>query len=290
MFEGLLSVIFSGLHNFSDIFSLSSFVAAGNDLSWWHAFILSIVEGLTEFLPVSSTGHMILTEGVLGMKSNDFIQAFIINIQFGAILSVVILYWKRFLQSLQFYYKLFIAFLPAAFFGLLLIDYINQLLESVYVVAIMLILGGIVLVFVDRWFKHPDKKQEVTYKKALIIGFYQVIAMIPGVSRSAATIIGGMTLKLNKKTAAEFSFFLAVPTMFAASAYKLLKNYKAINIENIDILLFGNIVAFIVAFFAIKSFISYLTKHGFQVFGYYRIVVGLIILILYFFGVDLTIS
>jgi len=259
-------------------------------MTWFQAFILSVVEGLTEFLPVSSTGHMILTEGILGMKSNDFIQAFIINIQFGAILSVVVLYWKRFFQTLTFYYKLFVAFLPAAFFGLLLNNYIEQLLESVYVVAVMLIIGGVVLVFVDKWFKNPAKNQEVTYKKALIIGLYQVLAMIPGTSRSAATIIGGMTQKLTKKTAAEFSFFLAVPTMFAASGYKLLENYKAINMDNIGILLFGNVVAFVVALFAIKSFISFLTNHGFKLFGYYRIVVGLVILILYAFGVNLSIS
>ncbi|UBM62211.1 undecaprenyl-diphosphate phosphatase [Candidatus Sulfidibacterium hydrothermale] len=259
-------------------------------MTWLQALILSVVEGLTEFLPVSSTGHMILTEGILGMKSNDFIQAFIINIQFGAILSVVVLYWKRFFQSLTFYYKLFVAFLPAAFFGLLLNKYIDQLLESVYVVAVMLILGGIVLVFVDKWFKNPSEDQEVTYKKALIIGFYQVLAMIPGTSRSAATIIGGMTQKLSKKTAAEFSFFLAVPTMFAASGYKLLENYKAIHYDNIGILIFGNVVAFIVALIAIKSFIRFLTHHGFKLFGYYRIVVGLIILILYAFGVNLSIS
>lgn len=258
-------------------------------MTWLQALILSIVEGLTEFLPVSSTGHMILTEGVLGMKSNDFVQAFIINIQFGAILSVVVLYWKRFFQSLKFYYKLFIAFLPAAFFGLLLSDYIDALLESVYVVAAMLIIGGVVLVFVDKWFKKPAADQTVTYKKALIIGFYQVLAMIPGTSRSAATIIGGMTQKLDKKTAAEFSFFLAVPTMFAASGYKLLENYKAINVDNIGILIFGNVVAFIVAFFAIKSFIRYLTEHGFKVFGYYRIVIGVLIFVLYALGVDLAI-
>jgi len=263
-------------------------------MTWLQALILSIVEGLTEFLPVSSTGHMILTEGILGMKSTDFIQAFIVNIQFGAILSVVVLYWKRFFQSLTFYYKLFVAFLPAAFFGLLLNKYIDQLLESVYVVAVMLILGGIVLVFVDKWFKSPSENQEVTYKKAFIIGLYQVLAMIPGTSRSAATIIGGMTQKLTKKTAAEFSFFLAVPTMFAASGYKLLesymKNHEVITADNIGLLIFGNVVAFVVALFAIKSFIAFLTNHGFKLFGYYRIVVGVVILLLYAFGVNLSIS
>lgn len=258
-------------------------------MTWFEALILAIVEGITEFLPVSSTGHMILAEGIMGMKSNDFVQAFIINIQFGAILSVVVLYWKRFFQTMKFYYKLFIAFLPAAVFGLLLSDYIDMLLESVYVVAVMLILGGIVLLFVDKWFKNVTD-DEVTYPKALKIGFFQVIAMIPGVSRSAATIIGGMTQKMSRKAAAEFSFFLAVPTMLAASGYKLLKNYTAITVDNIDILIFGNVIAFIVALVAIKSFITFLTKHGFKMFGYYRIVVGVVILVLYAVGVDLTIS
>ena len=259
-------------------------------MTWFEALILAIVEGITEFLPVSSTGHMILAEGLMGMKSNDFVQAFIINIQFGAILSVVVLYLKRFFQTMKFYYKLFVAFLPAAVFGLLLSDYIDMLLESIYVVAVMLILGGIVLLFIDKWFNNVSEDQEITYPKALKIGFFQVIAMIPGVSRSAATIIGGMTQKLGRKEAAEFSFFLAVPTMLAASGYKLLKNYNAITIENIDILIFGNVVAFIVALIAIKSFINFLTKHGFRIFGWYRILVGVVILLLYFLGVDLTIS
>jgi len=259
-------------------------------MTWFEALILAIVEGITEFLPVSSTGHMILAEGLMGMKSNDFVQAFIINIQFGAILSVVVLYWKRFFQTMKFYYKLFVAFIPAAVFGLLLSDYIDMLLENVYVVAVMLILGGIVLVFVDNWFKDGKDDEEITYPKALKIGFFQVIAMIPGVSRSAATIIGGMTQKLSRKAAAEFSFFLAVPTMFAASGYKLMKNYSAINTDNIGILIFGNVVAFIVALIAIKSFITYLTKHGFKMFGYYRIVVGVVILVLLGLGYQLEVS
>ncbi len=259
-------------------------------MNWIEALILAVVEGITEFLPVSSTGHMILAEGFMGMKSNEFIQAFIVNIQFGAILSVVVLYWKRFFQTLAFYYKLFIAFLPAAFFGLLLGNYIDALLENVYVVAIMLVLGGVVLIFVDKWFDKVAENQEVTYRKALVIGFFQVIAMIPGVSRSAATIIGGMTQKLSRKTAAEFSFFLAVPTMFAASGYKLVKNYHVFTSDNIGILLFGNVVAFIVAMIAIKFFINFLTKYGFKFFGYYRIVVGLLILLLYFLGIDLSVS
>ena len=259
-------------------------------MTWLEAFILAVVEGITEFLPISSTGHMILAEGIMGMRSEAFTEAFIVNIQFGAILSVVVLYWKRFFQSLKFYYKLFVAFIPAAIIGFLLGDYIDLLLESVYVVAVMLVLGGVVLLFVDKWFNKVSENQDVTYKKALYIGFFQVIAMIPGVSRSAATIVGGMAQKLTRKTAAEFSFFLAVPTMFAASGYKLVKNYEVITSDNIGLLLFGNVVAFVVAMLAIKFFISFLTRYGFKLFGYYRIIVGLVILALYFMGVNLAIS
>ena len=244
------------------------------------AIIIAIVEGITEFLPVSSTGHMIITQELLGMEIDDFVKAFTVNIQFGAILSVVVLYWKRFFQSLQFYYKLFVAFIPAAVIGFLAGDFIDSMLESVVVVAVMLVLGGVVLVFVDKWFNKPAADQTVTYPTAFKIGLFQCIAMIPGVSRSAATIIGGMTQKLGRKTAAEFSFFLAVPTMFAAAGYKLMQNYQTITAENIDILLIGNAVAFVVAMIAIKSFISFLTKYGFRVFGYYRILVGLAILIM----------
>lgn len=258
-------------------------------MDWLEAIIIAVVEGITEFLPVSSTGHMIITEKLLGMESSDFTKAFLINIQFGAILSVIVLYWKRFFKTVAFYYKLFVAFIPAAIVGLLAADYIDNLLENVVVVAVSLVLGGIILVFVDNWFKKPDKNQEVTYPKAFKIGIFQVIAMIPGVSRSAATIIGGMTQKLSRKTAAEFSFFLAVPTMFAASAYKLTKNYEAINDDNISILIVGNIVAFFVAMVAIKSFIHFLTKYGFKIFGYYRIVLGLTLLVLIALGIDLKI-
>ncbi len=254
------------------------------------AIIIAIVEGITEFLPVSSTGHMIITQELLGMEIDDFVKAFTVNIQFGAILSVVVLYWKRFFQSLQFYYKLFVAFIPAAVIGFLAGDFIDSMLESVVVVAVMLVLGGVVLVFVDKWFNKPAADQTVTYPTAFKIGLFQCIAMIPGVSRSAATIIGGMTQKLDRKTAAEFSFFLAVPTMFAAAGYKLMQNYQTITAENIDILLIGNAVAFVVAIIAIKSFISFLTKYGFRVFGYYRILVGLAILIMIALGYDLNIA
>ncbi|OFX51634.1 MAG: undecaprenyl-diphosphatase UppP, partial [Bacteroidetes bacterium GWA2_30_7] len=253
------------------------------------SIIIAIVEGITEFLPISSTGHMIITQSLLGVENSEFVKAFIINIQFGAILSVVVLYWKHFFQTINFYYKLFIAFIPAAIIGFLLGDYIDSLLENVIVVAFSLVIGGIFLLFVDKMFNKPSENQEITFGKALRIGLFQCIAMIPGVSRSAATIIGGMVGKLNRKNAAEFSFFLAVPTMFAATAYKLLKSYEVFNAENVKILVVGNIVAFIVAMLAIKFFISFLTKYGFKVFGIYRIVVGLAILILLAFGFDLNI-
>lgn len=258
----------------------------------WEAIIIAIVEGITEFLPISSTGHMIITESLLNMQTADFTKLFIVNIQFGAILSVVVLYWKRFFQSLDFYFKLFVAFIPAAIIGFLLGDKIDALLENVIVVAIALVLGGVILIFVDKWFKNASttEPQPISYGKALLIGFFQCIAMIPGVSRSAATIIGGLTQKLNRKNAAEFSFFLAVPTMLAASAYKLFKNHEAINSDNIQILILGNVVAFIVAMLAIKGFISFLTKYGFKVFGYYRIILGGTILVLYFMGYNLNIN
>ncbi len=254
-----------------------------------NAIILAIVEGITEFLPISSTGHMIIVSSLLGINKSEFTKIFEVSIQFGAILSVVVLYWKRFFQSLDFYYKLFVAFLPAAVIGFLFNKKIDELLESPAVVAVSLVLGGIVLLFADKWFNNPDEKKEVDYPLALKIGFFQAIAMIPGVSRSASTILGGMSQKLTRQKAAEFSFFLAVPTMFAASAYKLLKGYKTIHSEDISILVIGNVVAFLVAMVAIKFFISFLTKYGFKVFGYYRIAVGLLILTLLAFGVKLEV-
>ncbi len=258
-------------------------------MDWIKAVIISIVEGITEFLPISSTGHMIITEKLLGVQSTDFVNTFIISIQFGAILSVIVLYWKRFIKSLVFYYKLLVAFLPAAIAGFILGNYIDMLLNNVIVVAISLVAGGIILIFVDNWFKNPAKSSEISYMKALKIGCFQIISMIPGVSRSAATIIGGLTQKLTRKDAAEFSFFLAVPTMFAASVYKLYKSHDSITRETLGILVLGNIIAFIVAMAAIKSFVTYLATHGFKIFGYYRIVVGLIIIILYVLGLELNV-
>jgi undecaprenyl-diphosphatase len=259
-------------------------------MSVWHAIILAIIEGITEFLPVSSTGHMIIGSSFMGIASSEYVKMFTVAIQFGAILSVLVLYWKRFMQSVDFYIKLFIAFLPAAFFGLLLNDYIDALLDNPWVVAINLILGGIFLVFVDRIFAENEElqvDQSISKRKALFIGFFQVIAMIPGVSRSAATIVGGLTQKLNRKNAAEFSFFLAVPTMLAATGYKMLKYQLDVGFSmgDVKMLLLGNVLAFVVALLAIKGFIGFLTKYGFKFFGYYRIVVGLVLIIVLSLGI-----
>jgi undecaprenyl-diphosphatase len=258
------------------------------------AIILGIIEGITEFLPISSTGHMIIASSLMGIAEDSFTKTFTVAIQFGAILSVVFLYWKRFFQTLDFYFKLFVAFLPAVLFGLIFNDFIDSLLENVAVVAFTLLGGGIFLIFMDYFIK--EKKEmtddEISYKSAVKIGFFQVIAMIPGVSRSAATIIGGLTQGLSRKTAAEFSFFLAVPTMFAATVYKVYKFYKSgivIEQEQITFLVVGNIVAFIVAVLAIRSFIGIVTKYGLKAYGYYRVIIGVIIIILMICGVDLKI-
>jgi undecaprenyl-diphosphatase len=262
-------------------------------MSIFESIILAIIEGVTEFLPVSSTGHMIIGSSLMGIADDPFTKMFTVAIQFGAILSVVALYWKRFFQSWDFYFKILLGFIPAVVFGLLLKDTIDAMLERVDVVGYTLLLGGIFFLFVDRIFKtdHQDS-QEITYPKAFKIGFFQVIAMVPGVSRSAATIIGGLSQKLNKKTAAEFSFFLAVPTMFGATVLSMLNFYRdggSFGENEIAALIVGNIVAFLVAMAAIKSFISFLTRHGFKLFGYYRIIVGSIILILYYMGIELSI-
>lgn len=282
-------------------------------MTWCETIIIAIVEGLTEFLPISSTGHMIIAEHLLGVHTDDFVKAFMVIIQFGAILSVIVLYYKRFVQikpikvfefpqgesislwskikyialrlidKYDFYWKLLVAFVPAAVLGFLLSDTIDELLESVQVVAIMLILGGVLMLFVDKIFAQTSDNQDVTNRKALIIGFCQCVAMIPGVSRSMATIVGGMSQRLTRKNAAEFSFFLAVPTMFAASVWKLFQLIsdpiqRQVLKDNIDILLVGNVVAFVVAMLAIKFFINFLTKYGFKAFGYYRIALGTLLL------------
>ena len=256
------------------------------------AIILAIIEGITEFLPVSSTGHMIIGSTIMGIEQDEFVKLFTVAIQFGTILSVVVLYWKRFFQSIDFYTKLFVAFLPAVVAGLLFNDYIDMLLESVAVVGLMLFLGGIVFLFIDRLAPGGTEadQQPMTFRKAAIIGAWQCLAMVPGVSRSAASIIGGMTQGFTRRAAAEFSFFLAVPTMFGAtvkSMYEYVKDGGAFTTEHLQLFAIGNVVAFIVAIVAIRSFISFLSKHGFKAFGWYRIAVGGVILLLYFMDVPL---
>ncbi|NLI37240.1 MAG: undecaprenyl-diphosphate phosphatase [Bacteroidales bacterium] len=264
--------------------------------------ILAIVEGLTEFLPVSSTGHMIIAQNLMGIESTPFVKAFTVIIQFGAILSVIVLYYKRFfrlnhtsapegvssvqkfLHKWDFYWKLFVAFIPAIVIGGLGNKIVDELLGSVTVVASMLVVGGIFMLFCDRIFNKGNERTVMTEKKAFNIGLFQCIAMIPGVSRSMATIVGGMSQKFTRKDAAEFSFFLAVPTMFAATVLDIFKLYKsgdagAITSNNIFILLLGSVIAFFVAMVAIKGFIDFLTKYGFKAFGVYRIIVGVFILI-----------
>ncbi len=263
-------------------------------MTYLEAFIIAVIEGLTEFLPISSTGHMIIATALLGIKATPFVKLFTVAIQLGAILSVVALYFNRFFKSIDFYTKLLVAFVPAAIFGLLLGNYIDAALENILGVAIALFIGGVVLLFADKWFinNNQDDEKDITYIKALKVGLFQCLAMWPGMSRSACTIIGGMSQKLTRKNAAEFSFFLAVPTMFAATAKKLLDFYKEgliLNTHEISLLAFGNLVAFIVALLAIKTFISYLTKHGFKSFGWYRIIVGALLLLLLAFNIPIAI-
>ena len=277
----------------------------------FETIIIAIVEGLTEFLPVSSTGHMIIAQNLLGVESTEFVKAFTFIIQFGAILSVLVLYWKRFfrlnhtpapqgsgaiqrfLHKFDFYWKLFVAFIPAAVLGLLFSDAIDAMLESVVVVAVMLVIGGIFMLFCDKIFNKGSEENQLTEKRAFMVGLYQCISMIPGVSRSMATIVGGMSQGMTRKAAAEFSFFLAVPTMFGATLYKMYKLLREggteLIMDNMTTLIVGNAVAFIVALLAIKFFISFVQKYGFKALGWYRIIVGGIILIMLLTGHNLTI-
>lgn len=263
-------------------------------MDYLQAFILAVIEGLTEFLPVSSTGHMVIASSFMGIGKNDFVKLFEVAIQLGAILAVVVLYWKKFFDfsKWQFYVKLIIAVIPALFFGYLLNDFIDETLGNPVFIAVVLLLGGIVLLFIDRFFNNQtiDKETDISNVNAFKIGCFQVLAVVfPGLSRSAATIIGGMQQKLTRHAAAEFSFFLAVPTMCAATGYKLLKGYHLLNAENIKLLLFGNLIAFVVAIIAIKSFIGFLSKHGFRIFGWYRIIIGVVLIALYYSGVEMNV-
>ena len=254
--------------------------------------IIAIVEGLTEFLPISSTGHMIIAEKLLDVKNDEFVKMFTVAIQLGAIAAVVVNYRHKFFdfKNIRFYGKLLLGVLPAILLGLLFSDRIDELLNSTLTVALSLLVGGIVLLFIDKLFAGNTvaSEDEVTFKQSFFIGVWQCLAMIPGVSRSAATIVGGMQQKLTRSEAAEFSFFLAVPTMCAATGYKLIKYYsenEGFTRPEITQLLVGNVVAFIVALLAIRFFIGFVKKHGFFVWGIYRIVAGLVLLFLLWRGI-----
>jgi undecaprenyl-diphosphatase len=270
-------------------------------MDFLQAVIIAIVEGVTEFLPISSTGHMIIASSFLGIQKDEFTKLFEVAIQFGAILAVVVLYWNKFFdfKSWQFYVKLIIGVIPALLLGFLFSDKIDALLESPTTVAVTMLVGGIILLFIDKAFNKPriESDDQVTYTKAFIVGVWQTIAMVPGVSRSAASIIGGMQQKFTRNLAAEFSFFLAVPTMFAATAYSLFvkkweqsgvprKGYEIIMESRDNMIAFGigNLMAFIVAIIAIRFFLTYLRVYGFKVFGWYRIIAGLILLTLILTG------
>ena len=275
----------------------------------FETIVIAIVEGLTEFLPVSSTGHMIIAQSLLGVESTPFVKAFTVIIQFGAILSVICLYWKRFFypnagrkgksywrSMFDFYARLVVGVLPAVVLGLAFNDEIEANLGNVQLVAWMLIIGGIFMLFCDRIFNKGSEDTRLTYKRALMIGIVQCISMIPGVSRSMATIVGGMSQRITRKAAAEFSIFLAVPTMFGATClemYKMLTHGGGSLLtqgNNLETLIIGSVVAFIVAILAIKFFINYVTKYGFAAFGWYRIIVGLIIIICTLCGVEMKMT
>ena len=262
------------------------------------AIIIAIIEGLTEYLPISSTAHMGFTASLMGIPDDEYLKMFQVSIQFGAILSIVVLYWRKFFNftQWQFYFKLACAVVPALILGKLFDDKIEAVLGNQKAIAITLIIGGIILLFVDNWFKNPnihDEKQ-ISVKKAVTIGFWQCLAMMPGTSRSAASIIGGMTQGLTRKAAAEFSFFLAIPTMFGATLLKGYKLYKELGLsifqENWQTLLIGNVVAFFVALLAIRYFIDFVSKYGFRAFGYYRIVLSVGIALALLFGANISLS
>jgi undecaprenyl-diphosphatase len=258
-----------------------------------HAIIIAIVEGLTEYLPVSSTAHMVFASSYFGIQDHDFVKMYQVSIQFGAILAVVVLYWRKFFDfsRLNFYVKLALAIVPALLLGKIFDDMIDDVLGKPIPIAIMLIVGGIILLFLGEYFKNPTvhSEEEITTKKAVVIGFWQCLAMMPGTSRSAASIIGGMQQGLTREAAAEFSFFLAVPTMLAVTVYSVfVKTYKSVGLkgyemlmmgDNLKLFLIGNVIAFIVALVAIKLFIGLIKKYGFKPWGYYRIFAGIILLV-----------
>ncbi len=262
-------------------------------MTLFETVVIAIIEGVTEFLPISSTGHMIIASSLMNIAADPFTKLFEIAVQLGAILSVLVLYWKKFfpLNKISFYIKLVVAVIPALVLGFVFSKKIDALLESPLTVSITMLAGGFILLFIDKLFQQPavDKEENISLAKAFTIGIWQCLAMIPGTSRSAASIIGGMQQKLTRSLAAEFSFFLAIPTMAAATGYKLLKAWKETpellkDKQNLLMLGIGNIVAFVVAMLAIKFFIGFLQKHGFRLFGWYRVIVGAVLLTLVLTG------
>ena len=258
-------------------------------MNFIQSIILGIVEGLTEFLPVSSTGHMILASYLLKIQENEFLKTFEIVIQIGAILAIVALYARRFLTSFTIYLKLIVAFIPTGIIGLLAYKIIKTYLFSPLVVSISLVVGGIVLILIDRKVEQGESQWEdvenISYRNAFFIGLIQCFSMVPGVSRAAATIIGGVFNGFDKRQAAEFSFLLAVPTMFAASGYDLLKTDLVFTHDNLILLATGLVVAFITAWIAVKAFLIILKRYGFRHFGYYRIIIGIVFLLIFYFSI-----
>lgn len=262
-------------------------------MSYIQAIIIAIIEGLTEFLPVSSTGHMILADSLMAIQDKEFAKTFEIAIQLGAIMAVLLIYIKRFFVGLDIYMKLFVAFLPTGIIGLLAYKTIKHYLFNPFTVSISLIVGGVVLILLDKWSEQKRSEykeiEDITYQGAIKIGLIQCLSMIPGVSRAAATIFGGVFSGFDRKQAAEFSFLLAIPTMFAASGYDLLKEKDNIHSDDITILLLGALVAFVVAIVAVKAFVAFLTKYGFKHFGYYRIILGVLFLVYALYtGLEMT--
>jgi undecaprenyl-diphosphatase len=259
-------------------------------MTLFQSIIIAIVEGLTEFLPVSSTGHMILASAAMGIHDDEFVKTFEVFIQLGAILAIALMYIKRFFRGLQIYYKLFAAFVPTAIVGLLAYDIIKGYLFNPVVVSISLIIGGVILILIDKKVVSKESElaevEDISYKNAFFIGLFQCLSMVPGTSRAAATIIGGVFNGLDKKQATEFSFLLAVPTMMAAGGYDLIKSDLAFTQAQIMMLAVGSLVAFISAWIAVKLFLKYVSKNGFTAFGWYRIVIGILFLI-FMWGTDL---
>lgn len=253
-------------------------------MNYLQAIIIAIVEGLTEFLPISSTGHMILTSAALQMAETEFLKTFEISIQLGAILAIALMYIKRFFKSFEIYVKLIISFIPTVIVGFLAYDFIKGYLFSPLVVSVSLIIGGIILIVIDRKVEarvtQYDEVEHISYKNAFYIGLIQCVSMVPGVSRAGATIVGGVFNGFNKKQATEYSFLLAVPTMIAATGYDLLKSSLEFTSHEISLLSIGLLVAFVSAWIAVKIFLVLVEKYGFAYFGWYRIAIGLLFLVL----------